>query len=105
MSSDLVALVKEEALLSVCVGLAIKDESSQKVRLVHYNSQGYFEKCRLGGFSNADYTIGQTYSRYLLYGSLSAKAAVSRKPCKLGWTFSHVCSMLGLHRHTRHAIP
>ena len=55
-----------EDMVSVCAGLAIVDEESDIIRLVHYTTQEYFERTQMSWFPNAQTDITKTCVTYLL---------------------------------------
>ncbi len=54
-----------EDIVSVCAGLAIVDEESNIIRLVHYTTQEYFERTQMSWFPNAQRDIAMTCVTYL----------------------------------------
>ncbi|KAI0137469.1 hypothetical protein BJ170DRAFT_590398 [Xylariales sp. AK1849] len=55
-----------EDMISVCAGLAIVDEQSKIIRLIHYTTQEYFERSWQEWFPGAEEDIARSCLRYLL---------------------------------------
>ncbi|KAF9691710.1 hypothetical protein EKO04_010492 [Ascochyta lentis] len=54
-----------EDILSVCAGLIVTDEGSNKIRLVHYTTRKYFDRTKERWFPNAELAIAKTCITYL----------------------------------------
>ncbi|PVH69804.1 hypothetical protein DL98DRAFT_399223, partial [Cadophora sp. DSE1049] len=58
-------LTDEAELITVCGGIAVIDQNSRVIRLVHYTTQEYFERHRSEIFPTAQVDILYTCIRYL----------------------------------------
>lgn len=56
-----------EDIVSVCAGLAVADEESGVIRLVHYTTQEYFERTKDTLFPMAEFDIAGSCGAYLSY--------------------------------------
>lgn len=66
------AIIDEEILVSVCLGLITIDQASQCVRLVHFTAQKYLERTRLESLSDPHHSIMTTCLSYLSFSSLNS---------------------------------
>ncbi|KAI9783788.1 MAG: hypothetical protein M1839_003124 [Geoglossum umbratile] len=62
---DVDFLSNEDILLSLCAGLVIIDRESNIIRLVHYTTQAYFERCRDQRFPDGQKIIAMTCVIYI----------------------------------------
>ena len=61
------ALIDEDLLISVCMGLVTVDRDSKIIRLIHHTTQEYFERKGSQHFPDAQKNITATCLTYLLY--------------------------------------
>lgn len=59
------AMIDEELLISVCLGLITLDETLKELRLIHYTAQKYFERIHLEHFPNPRRKIASSCLTYL----------------------------------------
>lgn len=60
-------LLSPGSLVDVCAGLVIVESSSQRIRLVHYTTQEYFDKTRSHLFEDVEVDISRACLTYLSY--------------------------------------
>ena len=66
-----------EDILSACIGLVIIDEQSDVIRLVHYTTQEYFQQTHEQWFPDAERSIFDICSTYLLFDEFKRGACAS----------------------------
>jgi hypothetical protein len=59
-ATDEEALLDETRMISVCAGILTIDHESDIIRLVHYTTEEYFERKRLGKFPPGQTSIAMT---------------------------------------------
>lgn len=64
-------LLEPSIMVSVCAGLVTIDDETSVIRLVHYTTQGYFERTQASRFPNAHLDIAKTCAKYLSYEAFS----------------------------------
>jgi hypothetical protein len=65
-------LPKIEDMVSVCGGLVTVDEKNNIIRLVHYTTQGYFERMQISWFPDAQTDITLTCVTYLSFNDFES---------------------------------
>jgi hypothetical protein len=71
-----------EVVISVCAGLIIVDEESNVIRLVHYTTQEYFERVRLGWNPGAQEQIAVACLTYLSFNTFRSGSCADDKAFK-----------------------
>ena len=61
------ALIHEETILAVCVGMVVIDQESGVIRFVHYTTQEYFHQARKVEFVKSSLRIATTCLTFLLF--------------------------------------
>jgi len=67
MNIDEEALIEEDLLVSVCLGLVTIEEESSIIRLVHFTTQEYFQRTRIDYFPTAETDIAMSCLTYLSF--------------------------------------
>ncbi|RYP66703.1 hypothetical protein DL771_007636 [Monosporascus sp. 5C6A] len=68
-----------EDVISVCAGLVTVDEESSIIRLVHYTTQEYFERVRLGWHPSAQEEIAVACLTYLSFDTFRSGSCASNR--------------------------
>ncbi|KAK1775995.1 hypothetical protein QBC45DRAFT_480219 [Copromyces sp. CBS 386.78] len=78
--------------VSICAGLAIVDDKSQEVRLVHYTTQEYLEQCyfKLSLNINPHNTITEVCVTYLMYSIFKSGPCKSKGDDYIGRIRTHL---------------
>jgi hypothetical protein len=73
----------EELLTSLCAGLVVIEEESNLVRLVHYTTEEFFQRCRTTRFPRAHKIIALHCITYLSYDVFAEELRVDETTMSL----------------------